>query len=155
MLKKLTVAAVGAAFMFPAAGAAAASADAPSQRDAGDRYELASAKSGAVAQTASRPNRKSGMAAARTVERVAKRIGRRYDLECRVYQTQLGARGVVECKGSTRGKRELSRQIRRLVREGKIVPPEDSGYYIGVWSPSSQKVVRIDWVRFGFIGTPA
>jgi hypothetical protein len=63
--------------------------------------------------------------------------------------TRLGAKGIVECKGSVRGKRELARQIRRLVREGQIIAPEDSGYYADFWTPNSQKLVRIDWVMFG------
>ncbi len=150
--KRLTTAAIGATLLLPAAGATAASANTTPQRDSGDRYELVTAKTAKTARAARSP--KTGVAAANLVNRVAKRVGRKYDLDCRVYVTQLGAKGVIECKGSTRGKRELSRQIRRLIREHKIVPPEASGYYVNVWTPSSQKVVRIDWLRFGYLGTP-
>src|SRR5688572_15428834 len=112
MLKKITTAAVGAALILPAAGSATAAANDMPQRDGGDRYELVPARSAGVRAQAAQRNPKTGVEAARLVDRVAKRIARRYDLDCRAYEVDFGKDGVVECKGSTRGKRELAKQVR-------------------------------------------
>ena len=145
MMKRLTAAAVTGALMLPAAGAAVAAADTPPQRDGGDRYELARA-AGALKQ---------GVPAAEAVEDACDALGRRYtSLQCRTFQTELGADGVLECIGSTRAKKALTKKIRRMIRNEEIIRPEAAGYYVGVWSQGSQRVVRIDWARWGHIGTP-
>jgi hypothetical protein len=144
-----------AAAVTPVAAGTAAAAD-KSDRTA-DSYQLVQrTQVGSTTAAHAAKHRKTGPAAARHVNRVAKRLkARGYDLECRVYTTRLGGLGVIECKGSIRAKRELSRQIRRLVRQGKIISPEASGYYFGPWSTNSNREVRIDWARFGYYGIPA
>jgi hypothetical protein len=146
MLKRLTTAAVTGALMLPAAGAAVAAADTPPQRDGGDRYELKARQAGALKQ---------GVPAAEAVEDACDALGRRYtSLQCRTFQTELGADGVLECIGSTRAKKALTKKIRRMIRNDEIIRPEAAGYYVGVWSQGSQRVVRIDWARWGHLGTP-
>jgi hypothetical protein len=137
MLKKLTTAAVTGALMLPTVGAAAAAADATPQK----------------AKAAGAP--KSAVAAARAVDDASEVLARRYtSLDCRVSVTQLGAEGILECIGSSRAKKALGKKIRRMIRNDEIIRPEAGGYYVGVWTQNSQRVVRIDWARWGRLGTP-
>ena len=146
MLKKLTTAAVTGALALPTLGVAAAAADAAPQRDAADRYEL-------KARAAGYP--KQGVAAAKAVDAASERLSRRYtSLDCRVSVTQLGAEGILECVGSTKAKKALSRKIRRMIRSDEIIRPEAGGYYVGIWTRNSQRPLRIDWARWGYRGTP-
>jgi hypothetical protein len=146
--------AVAAAFVAPATAGTAAAAE--NEQRSPDRYERVQTANASGAKAQAARYRKQGRAAADLVNRVARRLeARGYDIQCRTWTTQLGGLGVIECKGSLRAKRELSRQIRRLVREGKIIAPEASGHYFDGWSANSNRVVRIDWARFGHIGIPA
>jgi hypothetical protein len=166
-MKWLALGAVGAGLVLP--NAAGAEERGRGELPEGDRYErviperprgerpksLLETEEVRSLKDFSTSNTKTGPEAAKEVVRAARKIGREHNLTCRVRVTRLGAIGIVECKGSSEGKKKLGREIKKLVRQGKIIRPQGYDWYIGVWNQNDQKPVRIDRVFFGYFGIPA